>query len=802
MTGTSGTTDVMNVRIINAGTAGTTLTFAGLQTSGVERLNFSLTDGTDGINTNSIATGSFTGATTLAVAGSSNVNTTSTVYDIVAFTGVAATVALELGANTSQTSVSVTTVGTSTSGDSFTLNTVGGSNGVVTLTDAAADGFVTVNIASSGTVVSTIKTLDTKSSNTTVNVTGAGALTVTDALGTSVKTLDASAATGIITMGVAASTTLSAKGGTGTTDKLAITAIDSTLTSGAVITGFETVSLDTTAAGTGTFALTQITGATAINIAATTTGANGTLNLTKAASAQGLNYVGNKSATAAYLFDNVTQTLTTDGTAATDAIAITINNAGTASTGSATAGTVGLLNYEVVTLTVADFATSTIGALSLATGATSLTINAATNLVVGGVNTATTTLTTVNAGGSAGNVTLGTIVNTGAMTYTGSLGIDTLTTGDVAAATTQTFNLGTGSDVITLGTPNATSTFAINGEAGDDTVIVAQTVVTGTVFNIDGGTGVDTLRFSVAADAAVFIDSLIGVEKFANVSASTITIAASSTAANNSIEITQIGAATTVFTTTVAQTVSIAGVTSVGSLLAARLLLTGSTGAEILTGSSTVGTTVNGAGGADTITTGAAASIVIGGTGADTITLGALNEAIDMVTFVAGDSAATFTGAGTNAGTAVGFDNVTNFKMGTGAGVNSDTLNVEGTGAVAANATFATDSTLWISGAVVASSKIATGVATFFASTDASGTALTINSAATVAAALETLSLTDIGGAGDSAFFTATIGTVAHTYVYTQAGTGAGGDVVDLIGLTGLSLNATNATTAGLIFIA
>jgi hypothetical protein len=257
-----------------------------------------------------------------------------------------------------------------------------------------------------------------------------------------------------------------------------------------------------------------------------------------------------------------------------------------------------------------------------------------------------------------------------------------------------------------------------------------------------------------------------------------------------------------VFTTTAAQTVSIAGVTAVGTLAAANLLLTGSTGAEILTGSSTVGTTVNGAGGTDTITTGAAASIVIGGTGADTITLGALNEAIDIVTFVAGDSAATFTGAGTNTGTAVGFDNVTNFKMGTGAGVNSDTLNVAGNGAVAGDATATNDSTLWIAGAVISSNKIATGVATFYSANDGATGLLTINSTATVAAAIESLSLNDIGAAGDSAFFTATIGTVAHTYVYTQSGAGAGGDVVDLIGLTGLSLNATNATTAGLIFIA
>ena len=627
MTGTSGTTDVMNVRIINAGTAASTLTFAGLQTSGVERLNFSLTDGTDGINTTSIATGSFTGATTLAVAGSSNVNTTSTVRDIIAFTGVAATVALELGANTSQTNVSVTTVGTSTSGDSFTLNTVGGSNGVVTLTDAAADGFVTVNIASSGTVVSTIKTLDTKSSNTTVNVTGTGALTITDALGTSVKTLDASAATGVIKAGVVASSTLSAKGGTGTSDVLAITAIDSTVyTSGLAITGFETVSLLTTAGGTGTIALSQITGATAINIAANTA-ATGSLTMTKAASGQGINYVGGASSTASYLFNAVTQTLAATG-GTTDAITIAVNNAGTTSTGTAKTGNLVLTEYESATITVQGFATTTLGTLSLATVATALTINATTNLVLGAIVGATA-LTTINASGSAGNVTVNVGSSIAALTYTGSLGVDTVTNGAITNGVLQTYNLGTGDDVFTVVATATSGQIQLNGDAGND-IFKFTDAIANELIGVDGGLGVDSVTATGSTTTAAYIfDAWAGLEKFQDNTAEAVTFTVA-TGYADAMEFTTINNSgiTTFTTAATAATVNLSNLTFTGAAFGAvtqLVLSTTGNGATFLTGASQA-TTINGGSGIDTIVGGAGVDSITGGAGADIMTGGGLAD--------------------------------------------------------------------------------------------------------------------------------------------------------------------------------
>lgn len=136
ITGTAGTTDILNARIIgdttkNDGT--NTVSRTGLQTSAVETISFNYTDANDAADTNTISASGFTGITKLAVAGSSNVNTTSTVRDTIAFTGVATGVALELGSNTAQTSVTLTNTGTAITGDAITLNTVGGSSGVVVL---------------------------------------------------------------------------------------------------------------------------------------------------------------------------------------------------------------------------------------------------------------------------------------------------------------------------------------------------------------------------------------------------------------------------------------------------------------------------------------------------------------------------------------------------------------------------------------------------------------------------------------------------------------------------------------------
>jgi hypothetical protein len=700
--GTSSTADVFNLRVIGDASG---VARSGMQTSAVETVSFSYVDANDGLDANSFGAGSLTGVTKLAVTNSSNINSTSSVRDTISFTGVAAGVALEVSNNTSQTSVNYTGVGTATSADSVTLNTAGGSTGVVTFSDAATtpDGYVTVNIATSD-AASTLNSLAGGSSNTTVNVTGTQALTITNNLSSTVKTLDASTASGAVTVGLVAASNTVAKGSTATTDRLTLV-VDTTLTSGVAVSGFETVALDTTAAGTGNFSLTQLTGATTVTLASGTT-AVGTLTLSNAAAGQGLNFIANKVTSANSLFDNAVQTLATNGTS--DSLVIAINNNGTATTRTATTGTIDVGNYEVVTLTSGNFATVTTGALTLSSTATALNINAATNLVVGGVAGAGTTLTGINASGSVGDVTLGTLTFTGNSTYTGTPGVDSLTLAAVGATATQTFNTGAGNDLITVVSPAGGGTINLNTGDGDDTIFLTTTVLTGDVFNIDGGAGTaDTIRLNNAANQ--FIDTMTGIEKLVNVAAGAVTIAGSSTAANNTIEITQIGAATTTFTATVGQTVSIAGVTAVGTVGATTLLLTGNTGAETLTGSSTIGTGIT------------------SGTGADTIVLGT-NSAIDIITTTVGVAHTTATA-----------DTVTGFVMGAGADkiqIDISDTTATGTGGILVNGA----GSAAITGALAIESI-------------AKGTPTTLNAATELVVLTGTFAdattlLTDIGGAG------------------------------------------------------
>ena len=81
-------------------------------------------------------------------------------------------------------------------------------------------------------------------------------------------------------------------------------------------------------------------------------------------------------------------------------------------------------------------------------------------------------------------------------------------------------------------------------------------------------------------------------------------------------------------------------------------------------------------------------------------------------------------------------------------------------------------------------------MATFYG-TDSFTTALTLTSIANVAAAVQYLQGTDIGAAGATIAFTATIDGTAHTFIYRQGGDNSGnGTLVELQGVTLANLNA------------
>ena len=219
------------------------------------------------------------------------------------------------------------------------------------------------------------------------------------------------------------------------------------------------------------------------------------------------------------------------------------------------------------------------------------------------------------------------------------------------------------------------------------------------------------------------------------------------------------------------------------------------------TGASTISTglgadTITGGAGNDVINGGAGADVITGGAGADVLTGG---TGIDVYSFAAGDSTATIAGTG-DAGTITLFDRINGFAAADGTIV-SETLNVAGTGAIAPTTagTNGTDSTLTIGGVAIKSHAISAAGLVTFDDLDVYAAALTIDSSAKVAAAVQYLTTNDIGAAGDSVVF----GDGTNTWVFTQTGAGAGGDVVELVGVTGVtSLITANATTNHAVFIA
>ncbi|MBZ9857248.1 DUF5801 domain-containing protein [Mesorhizobium sp. CA13] len=194
-------------------------------------------------------------------------------------------------------------------------------------------------------------------------------------------------------------------------------------------------------------------------------------------------------------------------------------------------------------------------------------------------------------------------------------------------------------------------------------------------------------------------------------------------------------------------------------------ILHGGSGADQLHGGS--GTDqLFGGGGNDTLVGGAGADTMTGGAGADTITIGA------------GDSSPTIGGSG-DAGTISGYDIITDFVAGT------DKLTLPGTLVAATGGNVnGGNSTLTIGGDTVQSHSVTNGVASFFG-TDSFTAPLAVTSTAGLAAVVQYLTLTDIGSAGATLAFTATIAAISHTFVYTQAGADAGvGSLVDLQGVT------------------
>jgi hypothetical protein len=207
----------------------------------------------------------------------------------------------------------------------------------------------------------------------------------------------------------------------------------------------------------------------------------------------------------------------------------------------------------------------------------------------------------------------------------------------------------------------------------------------------------------------------------------------------------------------------------------------------------TANLTVVGGAGNDTITGGSGNDTITGGAGADTLAGGA---GVDRFVFNSADSAATVASGANNTNAITGYDIILDFDAAT------DILDLAGAVAVASDTTFnGTNSALEINvsgvNSQIRSHSVLNGISTFSNNdTFASGSIFSLNSASDVAAVVDYLQRNDIGKAGATVAFTATIAGTAHTFLYEQVANAPnkGNDnndiLLDLAGVTLTNLPA------------
>jgi T1SS-143 domain-containing protein len=205
------------------------------------------------------------------------------------------------------------------------------------------------------------------------------------------------------------------------------------------------------------------------------------------------------------------------------------------------------------------------------------------------------------------------------------------------------------------------------------------------------------------------------------------------------------------------------------------------------------GFAIFGSGGSDTITGGAGVDTITGGAGGDRMTGGSGAGVADTFVIGSGQTTLSIGGSGNN-GTISGYDTITDFNLAV------DKLSLNGTPFTASNTsgTNGSNSSLTIGGNQISSHAITNGIIRF----DDSGTfstALTLDSTQDVAAVVDYLRQNDLGSAGATVAFTATIGGVNHTYIYQQVGSGQSDSNDILVDLENVTLTSGGTSLATLI---
>jgi hypothetical protein len=798
----TGTGNVLNVTV-TGGNAGTT--FAPALISGVQTFNVRNVSG----QTNSLDASTMTGltaynadrstsvdtVTNLASGASAGVTGNGTLVNAAfnaGWVGTATAATLNIMNGTTGTGV-VTVTGAAVL--ATTINSTGAANTIGNIVLPATGTSATINATTAlttGSLTSVTPTL------ATLTITGAGAVNLSGtALETTVTTINASANSGGVTFTMPTTVTTTATGssgndvittnailitgsvnaGAGTGDVLVVGAVNQVNTAplAAKYTNFEVLRVN------GTIDASLIAGINAIQLTAAT---NSITNMSATQAA----------AVTAYGTALGATTLTLANSAGTaDVLSINMGT-GLTTAAAASAGVLTISGFETLNLTTAAGPTATAGAnkTSVITGAivdTSLTNinlngNSFTFTDVSGSNAETINGSALTGDGAATPV--GLTISGGATLQAGSVITGSATAGNAftVAAVGSSWTGGAAADTFTM------TAAMINATGTGDTVI-------------NGGAGIDTLSISDVAPTLsdTYFSKVSNMEKltFTGTGAESLTVGSAFNAAfPTGVTITSgveaAGPETLTYNlglTTIADTVVVTTGALLGTATTANQTITTGSGADNVsfTDTSWVGATGGAAGiiaistgaGNDTISVSVGTQLVITthtgiqitpGTGADTVNLTHVNAGSGLtatINIAPGDSPVG------------GNDTINGFNAGTGS-LFSDTLHFTNetlTTYVAAAPTGYTAAQLTVA-------VSATGVATF------AGTSAAALTLAQQIAAVQAVVITN---QGDSCEWVNN----GTTYVFNND---TGGDsVVALVGVAGVALATTNATTLGTIFM-
>jgi len=448
-----------------------------------------------------------------------NASVSGTTADTFTVNSIPGTASVDLVSNGSTQNVAVNYASAATAGTADTI-TVGvtGRSGTLTI----GTGFETLAVTGGAAGRLAGANSDTTATIKTVTVGGTD-LRIDAALDTTVTSIDASKATGTVNLNVTTPTgTFTAKGGSGTSDILAVSSLASTQT----VSGFEQI----TATAAATYDLTGVTDATKLGV---NVGA-GAVTFSNAAATQNNIVIGG--AEQRTTAPAATGSLTTGGgvtwglktaTGTADVLNIAVSNGGTASTGTMTiGGAITTSAIETVNLATSDWKAVTVGGnISFtttttangtfkATGASNLSLT--TNAIVfnGGLATGTDT---VDLSGLTGTFTGGLTMGSGNLTFTGGSGVTTLTTSAPVTSKTQDITTGAAADVVTITSMGTTAgTTKVNTGAGDDRITVsaaADQITANQLISIDGGSGTaDTLAVIGTGNSKTINATIAGIE--------------------------------------------------------------------------------------------------------------------------------------------------------------------------------------------------------------------------------------------------------------------------------------------------